>query len=503
MQRSQRNLRSCGALFLVTVLLASCVGGFPPALERDIRAENDRLQAAERQIKHDQNQVHDDLAQAPDLFGNAPAERWTSPFRKAFKRLDRARDDSQELSRLAHRNRPEVQARARRLLAEEGGLRERAVQESDAVVETADKWVAFRRDVPASLKRMEREYNAVRAVDLGPVATTIDRAEHDWPAKKAALDERLETVREIPKTAEAQWQSTESARQDASEGKATGAEIATLIQEDETLSHELKTIEAAPTELTALAGQLYDSWDKILTDLDASEGGPDAFYRERIKTIRTHYTDVAAKTTETHSDEHWVNVSASDLHSVEGDIGMAIAHKDFGLFDSEAENTPEPAGFAYVASPAQGSNQYGYWTHSGGESVWTFLPQYLILRELLWNHDYRPIATDEYMAYRTAQRSGTTYYGREPATGLPKYGSHGTFTQTHYAGSRYVQSGGFKGSAYASRGAPSGFGSAHPDTHAPASEDGAGHRFGRAPGATPSGHRFGRPSAGRRFGGRR
>ncbi len=198
-----------------------------------------------------------------------------------------------------------------------------------------------------------------------------------------------------------------------------------------------------------------------------------------------------------------MNVSAPAFHAVEGDVGMAIAHKDAGLFDSEAENTPEPAGFAYVASPAQGSNQYGYWSHSGGESVWTFLPQYLILRELLWNHDYRPVATDEYMAYRTAQRSGSTYYGREPATGLPKYGSHGTFTQTHYAGSRYVQSGGFKGSAYASHNSPSGFDSSHTEAHGAAPESGAGHRFGRAPGSTPSGHRFGRPAGGRRFGGRR
>jgi hypothetical protein len=87
MQCSKRNLLRCGALFTLIVLLVSCVGGFPPALQRDIRAENDRLQAAERQIKHDQNQVHDDLAQAPDLFRNAPAAQWTGSFRNAFEKL--------------------------------------------------------------------------------------------------------------------------------------------------------------------------------------------------------------------------------------------------------------------------------------------------------------------------------------------------------------------------------------------------------------------------------
>ena len=67
-----------------------------------------------------------------------------------------------------------------------------------------------------------------------------------------------------------------------------------------------------------------------------------------------------------------------------------------------------------------GSNQYGYWSHSGGESVWTFLPQYLIMRELLWGHSYRPIYVNEYNGYQTAQRSGRTYYGQETPASSPK-----------------------------------------------------------------------------------
>jgi hypothetical protein len=185
---------------------------------------------------------------------------------------------------------------------------------------------------------------------------------------------------------------------------------------------------------------------------------------------------------------------------------MAIAHKDAGHYDSEAVNTPQPPGYSYIASPEQGSNQYGYWTHNGGESFWTFLPQYLILRELLWNHDYRPVAVADYGAYRMAARNGTSYYGQQTPNSPPKYGSHGTFTQSHYADSRYVQSGSFKGSAYASRGSSPGssFGGAHaePDLGS------AGKRFGRQPGSAPQGQRFGRPSggfkpSGRGFGRRR
>jgi hypothetical protein len=494
---------------LGTLLLVSCAGGLPPSLQRDIGIESDKLQAAERQLKLSQDKVHQDVAQAPDLFqgASAPAE-WTTQLRSAREKLDRAEDDSKELARLRREHQRDAPARAQRLLMEERTLREAALHESNTVETTAKSWLDFRRDLPSSLDKMKREYEAIHAVDLAPVYKTVEQAEQDWPAKKTALESHLASLREIPKAAETQWQKTEVARQDAASGKASGAEVATLIEAEETLSQEEKTVVSGPDEMRGLSGQLYDAWDEILTDLDAAHYGEDTVYRERLKTVRTHFIDVAAKKTETHSDERWTNVPEASFRAVENDLGMAIAHKDAGLFDSEAQNVPQPPGFAYVASPAEGSNQYGYWTHSGGESFWTFLPQYLLMRELLWNHDYRPVAMGEYGAYRMAQRSGTSYYGQETPASPPKYGSHGTFTQTHYADSRYVQSGGFKGSAFASHSSAGPASSvsrsrAEPMGGGAASENGAGRRFGKQAGS-PSGQRFGhsggfRPS-GRSFG---
>jgi hypothetical protein len=130
----------------------------------------------------------------------------------------------------------------------------------------------------------------------------------------------------------------------------------------------------------------------------------------------------------------------------------------------------------------------------------------LLLRELLWNHDYRPVMPADYGAYRMAQRSGASYYGQRTPASAPTYGSHGTFTQSHYAGSRYVQSGGFNGSAYASRGSA---GSPQFGPHAASapSNSSSGMRFGRQPGSPPAGQRFGRPGgfrpSGRGFGRRR
>jgi hypothetical protein len=269
-------------------------------------------------------------------------------------------------------------------------------------------------------------------------------------------------------------------------------------------------------ELRAQCGQLYDAWDKVLADLEVAHHGDEMAYSEKVTTVRTHYVDVAAKKTETSSDSKWVDVPASSYRAVEKDLGMTIAHKDAGLFDSEAQTTVQPPGFAYIAPPSVGSNQYGYWSHDGGQSVWTFLPQYLIMRELLWGHSYQPIYINEYSGYQTALRSGRTYYGQETPASPPKYGSHGTFTQQRYASSRYVQSGGYGGSSYSSNRSAGAAPASRPSSSFSPREDGsAGKRFGGSSGGQKfgsgggsSGQRFGTPrsaprSSGHSFGGRR
>lgn len=489
----------------VFVSLSGCMGGLGPALKRDISDEHQRLQEAERSIQQSQGAIARDQARDPDLFGHAPAPAaWTTQLQAARETLGTAAETDRDLNSIAGRNSPEQQGEAERLLKKEKTLRRSAVDEAQAAVASADKWVTFKRDLAGHLGEMKREYDAVRATDFHALTEAVERAEQDWPAKKEALASRLAAVIEIPKKAEVDWNRTAAIREKAAGEKVSGAELATLIAEDEELAGNPGAIEAKSGELRQLRGQLYDSWDKILVDLEHREGGDEA-YRERIRTVRTHITDAAAKQSETSSFEQWTPVSEAAFHAIANDLGMAIAHKDAGLFDSEAVNTPQPAGFAYIAPEAQGSNQYGYWAHDGGgASVWTWLPQYLILRELLWNHSYRPVILNEYRGYRMAESAGRTYYGKATPASAPTYGTHGTFTRTTYGNSRYAQAGGFKGSAYASREAgrsPSAFRPANPEEHrSPAlAERGAGKRFGFGAGA-PSGKRFGQSGGGRSFG---
>jgi hypothetical protein len=77
--------------------------------------------------------------------------------------------------------------------------------------------------------------------------------------------------------------------------------------------------------------------------------------------------------------------------------------------------------------------------------------QYLIMRDLLFNRDYRPIDRGDWDSYRSQQSRGETYYGRERGTDAPKYGTAAPRTQERYSGSSYSQSGGFKDSKYATK----------------------------------------------------
>jgi hypothetical protein len=488
------------------LLLFACIGGLPGSLRRDIAGEHDKLQRAQHQVDQSAQTLQDDLTKNPDLFANTPGPaQWTATVAAAREKLKSAQDADLELQDVNKQNRGRERDLAERLLAKERHLRAAAFTDAHNAEKAAADWLAYAHNLPANLDKMKRAYDSVHGADLAPVATVVDKAEQDWPSKKDALEIRLSDLRELPRAADKEWDASASARQDAAAGKVTGADLATLIETDKDLDRDADAIHSQSDELRALSGQLYNSWDKILIDLDASRDGRDRSYRERIKTVTTHITDVASHKSETSANEAWVNVSAPAYHAVEDDLGMAIAHKDAGLFDSEAQTTPQPAGFAYIAPESQGSNQYGYWTHSDGHTFWTFLPEYLLMRELLWNHDYRPVVIEEYRGYRTALSSGRSYYGQATPASPPTYGTRGTFTQTHYANSRYMQSGGFRASGYASHPdhSPSGFGGFGQRSASPSSDNGAGKRFGSGVGSPP-GRQFGRsPGAGRRFGGRR
>jgi hypothetical protein len=520
---SMRRRFSAAAILTAVALVCASCGGLDRTIRQQIAAEKQSLPQVERTLQQSQQAIRDDLAHSPDLFAAAKVKtEWPARLQSAQQTLSRAKDDLNQLDKLSRDARtPDDNRRAERLLADERSQRLKVLSEAESVQADANSWLDFERNLPHYVSAMQREYDTIHNFDLAPVAVAVQKAEQDWPAKKGDLDGRLTTLRQTATDADTQWRSTEAARQDATAGTAKGPEIATLIEANDQLRREADKLPHDAEQLRAATGQLYDSWDKVLADLEVSQHGTEKAYAEKVNTVRTHYTDVAAKKTEVSTNAQWVDVPASTYRSVENNLGMTIAHKDAGQFDSEAKNEVQPPGFAYIAPPEVGRNQYGYWSHDGGHSVWTWLPEYLIMRDLLWGHSYQPVYINEYHGYQTALRSGQVYYGRETPASPPKYGSHGTFTQQRYSSSRYVQSGGYAGSGYANRSAgttasrPSpGFSPrSEPDENPGAGKrfggSSSGQRFGSGNKSPSSGQRFGAPrsaprsSGGMRFGGRR
>ena len=438
--------------FLIVVVLFAGLDNLPRTVRADITSEAQQLTQTQQQVAAMQSEVAGDLSRDPDLF-RAHDMNTVFPSRLTIvaKELDGAQRDKAALDRLLKVNRRQDTPQAQRLLTEERALRSAALNEATAVDTEARHWVDMKRNLPAELKQMEADHQTLAHWDFAPVTTVVTRAETDWPQKKADLDTRLTALRAIPADAERSWQSSDAERRKAEAGNLAGLDYGTLLTSAETLHSDVTLLPVRTQELDTLTGQLYTSWDKILVDLRDRKSGGQRDYEEEIRQVTTKFPDSTGKDGTTSSSEDWVEVSRASYKTADQNIGMSVAHKPVGKYDDEADSVPEPAGFAYMAPVGQ-RNQYGYWDHSGGGNFWVWYGQYALLRDLLWGHSYRPIPSYEWESYRTARSSGQTYYGHDEATGAPRYGTHGTFTQQHYSSSRYVRSsGGFGSSKYASR----------------------------------------------------
>ncbi|HUE02035.1 MAG TPA: hypothetical protein VMR62_20870 [Bryobacteraceae bacterium] len=483
--------------FLIVIVLFAGFDNLPRKLRADIAAEEQQLPQTQKQFQTTQDEVTSDLTSDPELFrAHDMNTAFPERFRIASGELQGAQRDAAALLKFLKANRRQDAPQAEKLLAEERSLRAAALNEATAVETEAAHWVDMKRNLPTELRQMEADHQTLQHWDFAPITATVTRAEADWPQKKSDLDTRLTALRAIPTDAEQSWQSSDGMRRKAEANDLAGLDYAGLLGSAETLHTNVTTLPARTQELQSLTGQLYTSWDKILVDLRDRKSGGTRDYEEEVRTVKTTFPDAAGKDGTTTSNESWVEV-ARDTYRARGDnIGMSIEHKPVGKYDNEVDEVAEPAGFAYMA-PVGERNQYGYWDHSGGGNFWIWYGQYSLLRDLLWGHSYRPIPGYEWESYRTARSSGQTYYGRDAAAGVPKYGTHGTFTQQHYADSRYVRSsGGYNSSKYASGSLRQG-------------ESGAGHSFGSgskpspgfkpksSPGFHPS---FRPPSGGRSFG---
>jgi hypothetical protein len=467
-------------------------------LRKQISSERAAFSQTERRIKDAQDAVAHDLSAEPDLFKGIPAsQHWQTDLATASNALKASGMD--ELAALDKQNHRQDRDRAAALLSRERSIRALASDQATKIQKEADHWVELKKQLPETMARMERDYQMVRSFDAGPVTAELQKAQSDWPDKRADLQSRFDNeIRQRQAADEALWNDTAAARKQAASGNLVGLDTAALITAADKIHTDSALLPQKRTEIEGLIGQLNTSWDKVLVDMDKSRGT----YREQVRTVST------PKDGQTTSKEDWVDVSEAKYDAQKNNLGMSIEHKPLGKYDVEADRVAQPAGFAYMAPPGE-RNQYGYWEQrSGGQSFWVWYGQYALMRDLLFNHHYYPLPSYDYYEYRDYRTRGQTYYGRDESGSGARYGTQGSTTAERYSGSHYAQSGGFKNSQYASKS-----GNYRDSQYATPGGNSTPKRFGSRPNEPPSGSfrpssprpssprpSYRPPSTGRRFG---
>ncbi len=504
MSRNTLRLLAVMLTVLIVVVAFNAFDHLPGSVRAQIDTERSALAAAQKQLDAAQQNFETQQQSHAALFrGLTPSQQVPGRFAQVSAELQSAgRQQMSMLTNLEKRGRYQDRQRAESLLLSERGLRNTAESQIAAIQSDVTGWIERSQHLPAEAQQMEREHKAIQAFDLTPLQTAVARAQSDWPDKKADLDMRLASVTGIVSDADATWDSTAAARAEAVRPP-PDFDSGAFLSADDRLQSDADSLPKKAAEVQALSGQLYDSWDKILVDMEARGHGSDRSFQQKIRTVSTHLADAAAKNGATSSQDQWVAVPQVTYDAMCNDLGMAVEHKAAGKYDFEANRVAQPAGFAYMAPPSQGSNQYGYWDHRDGQSFWVWYGQYALLRDLLFNYNYRPLPRDDWEGYRTYRDRGQTYYGRDYESEAPRYGTNGTATQERYSGSTYARNGGFRDSPYASKsGGYRNSPYATPGARNP-SDESSPRVFGRNKGFSAPRPSFRPPSGGRRFGGRR
>jgi hypothetical protein len=482
------NRRPLGALAIVIILLMVIVAtagldNLPRNLRNSVAAASIALNADRAQLSQNRDFVTNALSREPVLFRTRDAS-----FRQRLDKdnscLASAGTELAVLEKFAKDNKRTDAPKVESELARFDSLRKGCAQDAAGVRAETERWLNYKRDLPQRLASMKASYETLHAFDVDAAVAPAKKAETDWPAKRDDLEARVKQLESLKAQGEQVWDSSAKLRADAEAGRVEDLDYATLFQSADRLDDDAKQLKQGSDSLNQLAAQLYTSWDKLLVDVDTDHG-----VREKVRLVKTQYQDATLAQGTATSAEQWEDAASAKPHDLEKRVGMVIARKAAGHYDSEAQNVVEPPAIAYVAPPGQ-SNAYGSWQNG----VWTWLPQYLILRQLL-NASRGPIVYGDYYGWQDARRHGDIYYGRSgsrwwrgsrtPTAGggiggaigraardwasrssgsgsgggfyteRPKsYGERGGFS-----GSRYQSRGSFSGSRYQSRGGFGSFGS--------------------------------------------
>ncbi len=398
------NRRSLGALAIVIVILMIFVAvagldNLPRNLKSSIATASTQLASDRSQFVQNRDFVNRALSSEPDLF-RTKAAVYRDQLGKGDACLSTAATEMVTLEQYAKANRRQDASKAEAELAK-FELQRKACGQATGLRSEAERWIGYKRELPKRLQAMQASYDTVHAFDVDAAVAPAKKAELDWPAKRDDIESRITQLKGSKTQAEEAWTSTAKLRTDAERNDPASFDYATFFQSADRIDNSARQLKMEGDSINQLSAQLYTSWDKLLLDVEDNHG-----VREKVRLVKTKYKDATLANGEASSEEKWEDAEAARKRDAEKTVGMVIARKPAGKYDSEVERAIQPPAIAYVAPPGQ-SNSYGSWNNG----VWSWLPQYLILSHLL-NASRGPITAPDYEGYYQARRRGEVFYGR-------------------------------------------------------------------------------------------
>lgn len=432
---------------LLTILLVAFSGGLSDTTLAKLKAEQSNYASDTSQFNSLKGLIAKNIASDSGLF-TRKGPIWTQTISDLETSIPAGKAKLDEAAKLADLNDDKKRLEIEQKITEAYNVRLQFTRQAFEIHNNTKKLIDLKKNFDDYVLTIKHNYQAVKfSVNDDSLKSILDKAAIDWPLKKTDLNSRwskLSAIRLESKTIHDNAQI---------EIEKTEKDYEAVLMAVNKLRNNRNLYVALKKDIKDRTGQLYRSWEKILTDMEIREGADVEFYH-KYKVITITVKDKATRQSDTSNTEQVVKVPKTVYEIYKSNLGMAIESKSSGKYDDEADKTkkPQPAGYQYIASPGT-SNQYGHWrTNHSGNSFWAFYGQYHFMQSMFWGSSYQPIYVTHYRDYRTSYNSGRSYYGRSTTTGRSRYGTSGTTTASKYRSSKYVKSGGYKTSKYVKSG---------------------------------------------------
>jgi hypothetical protein len=394
-----------GILVLIIALIAVALGGIDDEVTKRARTQRtaieNRIGTMDKQIAYVEgiSKEHGEVLEGL-------TSQWAEEIKKAKASQQACVKKMDEIKKLVDNNDGDDEPKVKTLISEVSSTFNAAANDVTSIHQRATRISEFMKNKDKVISNAVMKANGASQTITNLDAKVI-QAGADWPAKKSDLEGRLRTLKSYStKLAEL----AKSVKTDAKP-----MQLILWCEEIDDLRNRITS-----NNISSLVSQLYNSWDKVLVDMDIREVGFGVEYYHTYKICRIKVVPGGKSTAS--EDSKTEKVNESKFVKNEKNLGMTIESKPTGKYDHEVDRVVQPPMYNRIAPRGQ-RNHYGRW--EGDSWHWNEFIMGAMVGNMLSGPSIR---YDDYDRYHDNWRNRRTYYGRT-TTGQPKYGSSGTTTR--------------------------------------------------------------------------